>query len=168
VHCWRGWQRKPSKWQILRTYFSLCYRGYSIRKTLVFSTDKCFPTKLPCNTFTGSERNHKIKNKNFKIPPKIPNIPRRMTGIFVRQLEIIEQIRDIIIWYSQVDYRRMDFAMPHVIIDERPYFFITGYNNVKFILRKYFVVWEYINSRNIRFFFFWRPAITSYHQAIRW
>jgi len=39
----------------------------------------------------------KLFNKNFKIPLKIPNIARNITGIFVHQLEIIEQIRDTLI-----------------------------------------------------------------------
>ena len=42
---------------------------------------QCFLTSVPRNVVKGSTRNH-AENKNFKIPRKIPNIPRIAAVVF--------------------------------------------------------------------------------------
>jgi hypothetical protein len=66
---------------ITETGYTWCSHAKEVQGN-IDSVGQCFPTRVP--------REIKEEIKNFEIPRKIPNIPRNIAGIFVRQLVILE------------------------------------------------------------------------------
>ena len=79
---------------VIRKPERLCNGRVNFGRAKRFATQRkrqshCFPNSVPWNTVSCFARHREI-NTNFEIRLRIRNIPRNVTGIFVRQLTILE------------------------------------------------------------------------------